>query len=140
MLNSGLNLFLLKRKPNQFWWTIVSLILIVPMGFYCKSYNGPWINWVNDSLAGLFYVIFWCLLVFLFLPNFKPLIISLWVLIITCTLEFLQLWHPPLLEYFRGFFLGGVILGTSFAWSDFPYYFLGSIIGWFWLRKISTLK
>jgi hypothetical protein len=58
------------------------------------------------------------------------------VLAATCVLEFLQLWHPPLPEAARGSFLGAAILGTTFDWTDFPYYFAGSGIGWFWLTQL----
>jgi hypothetical protein len=56
------------------------------------------------------------------------------VLLATCALEFLQLWHPPFLEYLRSSFIGRTVLGTSFAWLDFPYYVLGCWIGWLWMR------
>jgi hypothetical protein len=133
-------LVLFKKKSKQFWWTVISLVIIIPLGFYSKFYIGPWATWVNDSLAGGFYVIFWILLVFLLFPKLNPVTVASWVFLITCGLEFLQLWHPPFLEYLRHFFLGQVILGTSFAWPDFSYYFFGSIIGWFWLLQLNKLK
>jgi hypothetical protein len=115
-------------------WTVASLFIIVPLGFYSKLYSGPAANWVNNSLGGVFYEIFWCLLIFLFLDAGNPWVIAIWVLVLTCCLEFLQLWHPPFLELLRSNFIGRTILGTSFTWSDFPYYFLGCGIGWLWMR------
>jgi hypothetical protein len=53
---------------------------------------------------------------------------------VTCALEFLQLWHPPLLESLRSNFIGRTILGSYFDWSDFTYYFAGSALGYLWLR------
>ena len=119
-------------------WAVVSLLIIVPIGFYSKFYTGPAANWVNDSLSGVFYEIFWCILVFLFLHNTKPWIIATFVLMMTCLLEFLQLWHPPFLEFIRSYFIGRAVLGTSFTWSDFPYYFLGCSIGWLWMRWLQN--
>lgn len=121
-------------------WTLVSIAIIVPIGFYTKFYSGPAAHWVNDSLGGVFYVVFWCLLVFFFYQKGNPLHIAVTVLFITCILEFLQLWHPPFLEGMRGFFIGGVILGTTFSWWDFPYYFVGASIGWFWISKLNKLQ
>jgi hypothetical protein len=118
-------------------WTIVSLLIIVPVGFYAKFYTGPAANWVNNSLSGLFYVIFWCLLIFLMVAH-KPGVIALAVLLVTCTLEFAQLWHLPVLEFARSNFFGRTLLGTYFTWSDFPYYFLGCGIGWLWMRFLHT--
>ena len=121
-------------------WTLVSLIIIVPIGFYSKFYRGPAAAWVNDSLGGVFYEIFWCLLILLFLPKVKPWIIALCVLVVTCILEFMQLWHPPFLEILRSNFMGRTLLGTTFTWTDFPYYFLGSGIGWLWIKHLQTLE
>lgn len=118
--------------------TILSILIITPIGFASKFYRGPAAVWVNDSLGGTFYVMCWCLVAFLFFPKGKPGKIALTVLIITCLLEFMQLWHPPLLEWIRSYFIGATILGTSFVWSDFPYYFLGCGMGWLWLRRLAA--
>jgi len=117
-------------------WTLLSLLIIVPIGFFSKFYSGPADNWVNNSLGGVFYEIFWCLFIFLFYNKGKTLKIAALVLILTCILEFIQLWHPPFLEWIRSFFVGRTVLGTSFTWSDFPYYIIGSAIGWFWMKQL----
>lgn len=117
-------------------WTLTSLLIVVPIGFYSKFYAGPAAHWVNNSLSGVLYEIFWCLLIFLLLGDGNPGAIALPVLAVTCLLEFLQLWHPPFLEFLRSYFIGRTILGSSFTWSDFPYYFLGCGIGWLWMGKL----
>ena len=116
--------------------TLLSLCLIIPIGFYSKFYSGPGRDWANDSLGGVFYEIFWCLIIFLFSNRKSPWRIVLMVFLGTCALEFLQLWHPPFLEFLRSHFIGQTILGTTFAGSDFPYYFLGCGIGWAWIRYL----
>jgi hypothetical protein len=116
--------------------TVVSLLIVVPVGFYSKFYKGPGAEWVNDSLGGVFYEIFWCLLASLVRPLWKPPWIAGGVLAATCALEFLQLWRPAFLEFLRGYSLGATILGTTFDWTDFPYYFAGSGLGWLWLARI----
>ena len=118
----------------------VSLVAIVPIGFYCKFYRGPGARWVNDSLCGSFYEMFWCLVGFLLWPKTKPRSIARIVLGLTCILEFMQLWHPRLLEFLRSYFLGAAILGTSFDWSDFPYYFLGTGAGWLWVAMLAKRR
>lgn len=121
-------------------WTFISLIIIVPTGFASKFYQGPASAWVNDSLGGVFYEIFWCLVIFFISPRARPLIIGISVLFGTCILEFMQLWHPPFLEFLRSYFIGRTVLGTTFVWSDFPYYFIGSGIGWRWLSMLQKMK
>ena len=113
-------------------------MLIVPLGFYSKFYSGPAARWVNDSLGGVLYEIFWCLLIFLFFNTIKPRKIAVFVLFFTCFLEFLQLWHHPFLVSLRSSFIGQTVLGTSFVWSDFPYYFFGCGIGWGWMRRLDN--
>ena len=125
-----------REKKRSMLATIVSLVLIVPVGFYSKFYEGPASNWVNNSLGGVFYVIFWCLVAILALPRARPVIVAIVVLLVTCALEFLQLWHPAFLQAIRKHFLGRTVLGTTFAPTDFLYYFIGAFIGWLWLLSI----
>jgi hypothetical protein len=56
--------------------------------------------------------------------------IPLWVFIGTSLLEIFQLWHPWILEKIRSYFLGRTLVGTSFAWWDFPHYAMGCVLGW----------
>ncbi|MFZ5516826.1 MAG: DUF2809 domain-containing protein [Candidatus Zhuqueibacterota bacterium] len=126
----------MKGLSRRQFGTLISILLITPIGFYSKFYRGPAAHWVNDSLGGLFYEIFWCLVLYLFFSQSKPWLIASVVFFATCGLEFLQLWRPPFLEYLRGYFIGATILGTSFIWTDFPYYAAGSVLGWLWVKKI----
>ncbi|MBN2601780.1 MAG: DUF2809 domain-containing protein [Candidatus Marinimicrobia bacterium] len=120
-------------------WIILSIILITPIGFYSKFYNGYLHYWVNNSLGGVFYEIFWCLVLALFFRRLTSFQIAASVLIATCILEFLQLWHPPFLEALRHNFFGVTILGNAFTWSDFPYYFIGSFLGYFLIIKLKPV-
>jgi hypothetical protein len=116
--------------------TVLALIIIVPLGFYTKFYSGPAHIWVNNSLGGFFYEIFWVLLFSILLPKVRPVIIAMAVFFATCTLEFLQLWHPPFLQILRSNFIGRTILGNSFNLMDFPYYIAGSLAGYLILKII----
>jgi hypothetical protein len=121
-----------KRNRAMVFW----LWVIVPLGFYTKFYSGPAENWVHGSLGGVFYEIFWCLLAAWLFPRTAPGKIALAVLLCTCALEFLQLWHPAWLQVVRGYFIGQAILGDCFAWSDFLYYFIGGALGWLWIKGL----
>lgn len=123
-------------KSKKIRWTLISILIIVPPGIYSKFYSGQAARWVNNSLGDVLYVIFWCLFAFLFLSNTKPWKIATAVFAGTCFLEFLQLWHPPFLEFLRSNFMGRTILGTTFTWSDFPYYLVGCGIGWLWMKSL----
>lgn len=112
---------------------IISMAVIIVLGLWSKRYPGPARFWVNNSVSGIFYEIFWCLFFALLLPKTRPWVIAAWVLGVTCALEFSQLWHPAFLEPIRANFWGAALIGTTFVWSDFPYYFIGCGIGWGWL-------
>ncbi|MBF2006141.1 MAG: DUF2809 domain-containing protein [Chlorogloeopsis fritschii C42_A2020_084] len=116
--------------------TILSLAIILSIGLLYSHYRySTW--WLNQEVGGIFYQIFWCLFAFLFIPNRSSVWqIPLWALVITCLLEFMQLWHPPFLNWVRSFWWGKMLIGTAFTWADFPYYFIGSGLGWLWLRLI----
>ena len=75
-------------------------------------YEGPFASWVNDSLAGTIYVTFWCLAARLIFRSVKPARIAIYVLALTSSLEIMQLWHPPFLEYIRTFAPGWTLIGT----------------------------
>lgn len=126
--------------PNQARACIqysLSVLIVVAMGFLCKFYTGPFHQWFNNYGAAVFYEIFWCLFLFLLIRSREAVMaIPLWVFGITCGLEFLQLWHPLVLEQFRSTFLGRILIGTTFSWWDFPHYVLGCLLGWFWLQQI----
>ena len=112
------------------------LVITTILGFYSKFYQGPFAYWVNNSLGGVFYVIFWCLIFFIICPKYNPLNIVLLVFVVTTALEFLQLVHFSFLEYIRKYFLGRTLLGTSFTWSDIPYYMIGSLLAWLIIEKM----
>ena len=119
---------------------IIILLILVPSGFYTKIYSGQACDWVNDKLAGVFYEIFWCLVFYILLPKSKPVKIAIWVLIITCVLELVQLLDNAFLEIIRSNFIGQTIIGNSFTWSDFPYYFIGSVLGYLILKNLEKYK
>ena len=113
----------------------ISLLVVTPFGFAFKFYSGPGNWWFNDYGAGVLYETFWILLAFIFFPSKRSAnVIPIYVFVITCILEFLQLWHPPFLNTIRSSFLGSALIGTTFVWWDFPHYVLGCLAGWIWLR------
>lgn len=130
----------MSSMARQRWLALAGMAIAVPVGFGVKYYSGPGAQWANHSLAGAVYEIFWQFAVLFCLPRARPWKIALWVFVATCGIEFLQLWKPPLLEALRANFAGRAILGSTFAWSDFPYYILGSVAGWGILTRLGQLE
>ena len=110
------------------------LAVVSLLGVYTRFYSGPASVWVNHYLGGVFYVIFWCLLVTVKWPNLNPLKIVISVLLASSIVECLQFWNPPLLAAIRRSIPGQILLGTTFDPADFVYYLLGSGISLILLR------
>lgn len=119
---------------------LISIVVIVPLGYIIRFSQGPLPEWMNDLLGSVAYEIFWVLFFLLLFPKASPLRVALGVCFATCGLEFLQLWKPPLLQAARATLIGRLVLGNNFAWSDFPSYFIGSFLGWLGGRSLRYFK
>jgi Protein of unknown function (DUF2809) len=113
------------------WRMLESAIALIPLGYFIRFY-GPGPEWLNDALGSVTYEMFWITLGLGIWPKIRPLHMAAVVGIATSLLEFLQLWHPPVLQALRHTLLGRLILGTTFSWLDFPAYAGGSILGLWW--------
>lgn len=114
---------------------LISMGMIVPLGYVVRFYQGGQ-AWLSDAFGSIAYEIFWILLVVFLFPQVSLLRTAIGVCLVTCGLEFLQLWQPPFLQVARDTLVGRLILGNTFSWSDFPSYFVGSVLGWIWVRLL----
>ncbi len=117
----------------------IALAVVVPLGFALKfAYRGPGATWAANHAAGVLYEVFWVAAVCLVFPRLSPWRVAAGVLAATCFLEFLQLCRARWLVSIRSTLLGGMLLGDSFDWWDFPHYVAGCTIGWAaaaWCRR-----
>jgi len=118
---------------------LVSMSIIVPLGYVIRFAQAPTFPWLNDAIGSIAYEIFWVLLVAFLSPRTSLRAIAVGVCLTTCGVEWLQLWHPPFLEAARATLAGRLILGNNFNWFDFPPYFIGSGLGWLWARSAQRL-
>ncbi len=118
----------------------IIFLWLIPLGFASKAYHGAASGWVNNFAGGILYEIFWCVLIFFFWPRRKGLTIATVVFLGTSLLEFLQLWHPKILEIIRSTSPGKILLGTTFSWLDFPHYLAGCLIGYFIIIHLGSRK
>lgn len=110
---------------------LISIIIITPLG-YIVRFAGD--GWLNDLFGSVAYQILWVLLLALLAPQASLLWIAVGVCLASCAIEFLQLWQNPSYLAARATFLGRLILGNTFLWSDFPGYFIGGAMGWAWAK------
>lgn len=136
MLSFGLTKILLQKITIRNL-TILSLFVSFLLGLLTKFYTGYAQFLVNNYVSSIPYETCWCLLLFWLIPTRNAVHkIPIWVFIVTCIVECLQLWHPPFLELLRSNLLGKLILGSQFDPGDFIAYVIGSFLGWLWLRQI----
>lgn len=111
------------------------LLITIAVGLLLKYYHGRYSDFFNNSLAGTAYVIFWIIFFKIIFIRTNHIKITLIVTLITCLLEFLQLYNPPVLIFLRSYWLGKTLLGTTFNWLDFPFYFLATPVAAFIIAR-----
>ncbi len=114
---------------------LISVVLLVPLGFWVRFYQGGQAYW-NDLLGAIAYEMFWILWLLLVYPTLAIWQVAIGVFLGTSFFEFLQLWHPPLLEAMRATFIGRLLLGTTFNWADFLSYAIGCLAGGLWATPL----
>lgn len=112
----------------------VAVVGIIPLGLATKMYQGIGQAWVEHFLGDVLYQMLWIMLICLIWVRASAAKVAISVFLAASAIEFLQLWQPPFLQMARSSVLGKLILGTTFTWWDFPYYFLGSVFGWLWIH------
>ncbi|MEM8718960.1 MAG: DUF2809 domain-containing protein [Cyanobacteria bacterium P01_G01_bin.39] len=134
-------------KADRRMLILLCLIVITPLGLLSKAYTGIGQQWVQDYSGDILYEIFWCLVIFWFMYPVKDLNklrnitikIALWVFVITSIIEVSQLWFHLVPDAIRSSLVWRLLLGSSFAWWDFPHYAFGSLIGWWIIYQIGCL-
>jgi hypothetical protein len=117
---------------NRMHCTLLLLLALIPIGLLGRKLPGIF----GETCGGVFYVLFFALLLTLPFPKLAPLKVVLIAYIYTCIVEFLQLWHP--LDPFRATLLGKILLGSNFDPMDFIYYTLGGFVSWGVLTRVHS--
>ncbi len=119
---------------------LINILAIVPLG-YIVRFGHILPEFISDAGGGIAYELFWILLVLTIFPRANIRITAISICLATCAIEFLQLYQPPWLQAIRATLPGRLVLGTTFSWSDFPPYFIGSALGLLWtyyLDRVAT--
>lgn len=111
----------------------IIIAVIVPVGLLARSYRagadwttlfGFLATYLGDALwPVLFYFVGRMLL-----PQASTRALVTFTLGITLTLEFSQLWKPPILQWLRAQPVIGFVLGNRFIWSDVACCIVGTVI------------
>lgn len=114
----------------------VGMVGIIPLGYWVRFstvLNAPLLQDIGGSLA--YQVLVMMAAAFLW-PRVSPGRCAAGVFVFSSAIEFLQLCKAPALLAVQRTWLGRVILGNTFLWSDFPPYAVGCVLGWWVLRGL----
>ena len=104
-------------------------ILIIPIGLSTRKKP----QWYFSLIADYGGDVFWATMfffIFRFLwPENARWKIALYTFLFSLAIEISQLYHAVWIDKIRATFLGSMLLGNTFLWSDILCYFVGTIIG-----------
>lgn len=106
------------------------LVAVVPLGFATKIIETDAVPWINNSLGGLFYVMYWIIFFLIIFPATPVAKLTSIVFSITCLLEFSQLLQTDLLNELRSHYIIRTIIGNSFNKADFIFYIAGALLSY----------
>lgn len=111
------------------WRSALGAALLAPLG-YSLRFAPQLPEWLRDASGGTLYVAFWALAAGVVWPLASALRLAGGALVFTCMVEALQLWHPAWLDTLRRTLPGRLVLGSTFAWGDFPPYVAGALLAY----------
>jgi hypothetical protein len=115
-----------KMKRNRSFYFVAGCI-VVPLALASRQYSASLPEFLKKNSADTL----WALMVFIVLgwiyPRWSTLRVSVSALLISYAVEISQLYHRPWIDNLRHTWLGGLILGYGFLWSDLVCYTIGVI-------------
>lgn len=107
---------------------IISAVIIIGLGIASRKIMGfPYFvyEYVGDVLwAANLYMVFR-----IFFPREKISLMAFISFVTSVLVEFSQVYHAPWIDSFRNTFIGGMLIGYGFLWSDILCYAIGTAIG-----------
>jgi glycopeptide antibiotics resistance protein len=110
-------------------------ILLPPIGYVIR-FSPVLPEWFRNLWGNVAYEMLWIFVALSIAPKLRPKAVAVAVCLITFVIEFLQLWHHPVLEAARSTLPGRLILASGFDPIDLLQYVLGSAIGWWWASRL----
>jgi hypothetical protein len=109
---------------------VILFLLTIPIGLATRKQP----QWFYKPIAEYGGDILWATLFFFFFRFFFPAKklgqIALYTYAFAVAIEVSQLYHAPWIDTIRVTFLGKMILGFGFLWSDIVCYGIGVLLGW----------
>jgi len=116
-------------KNRRLLYFILSL-LIIPVGLSTRKEPQWYFSFIADYGGDVLWSTMFFLLFRFFFPANQLWKIALYTFSFSVVVEISQLYHAAWIDNIRHTFLGSMLLGFSFLWSDILCYFAGTITGW----------
>ncbi len=115
---------------------LIALGLLILVGGAMKLSG---VTWLANSVGGVLWVLFFAGVGLLPRPRRDAAIPAAGAAFgLACLVEISQLADVAGLESIRRTFPGRLLVGTTFAWSDFVYYALGAVAAWCLARRLTA--
>jgi glycopeptide antibiotics resistance protein len=115
---------------------LIGMVSIIPFGYCVRFSTQLHAPLLQDIVGSVAYQILLMMVVAFISPRLSLVKNAIGVFIVSSAIEFQQLCQLPFLVAVRATWVGRVILGNTFLWSDFPPYALGCLLGWIILRTL----
>jgi hypothetical protein len=121
---------------------ILGLFVVIPVGLSTKFMqgSGPLFEWWRDSAGDFLYQIALMLVMLVIRPKLPIVPLAWGTFFYSSIIEFTQLIRTPWLDALRLTIFGRLVLGSTFVWDDFIYYFLGSWLGCWLIAEVKRMK
>jgi hypothetical protein len=119
----------LRCKPYRLA-LLIGMVGIIPFGYCVRFSTQLHAPLLQDIVGSVAYQILLMMVVAFIFPRLSLVKSAVGVFIASSVIEVLQLCRAPFLVTVRSTWIGRVILGNTFLWSDFPPYVLGCLVGW----------
>ncbi len=113
----------MSKETRRRFLAVIVISTVIPLGLFARSHrSGTDPSTLPGFLAAYAGDTLWPIMFYfagmLLLSGASRVMLAIFALSITLTLEFGQLWNPPLLLWLRQQPIIGFVLGNSFVWSD----------------------
>jgi len=127
-----------RRLYRRRQWAAAALAISAALGLAVKLHPVPAVPQIGDHLGGVFYVLFWAMLLFFLWPYPRAITpITLAVVLATFAVELSQKLELSWIEKLRIAFLGRVLLGHHFDMTDLPAYAIGGAFAFLLMHRIA---
>ena len=125
------------NRNRSFYFPLILIVIV--LGIIARDNMAP--HGIHPYLGDTLYGLMWFLVFGFLFKDIAPWKAFVMGMLACYTIEALQLYDSPFLDYIKTYEIGALLLGFTFSWSDIMSYTLGGILGitaeYHYLKKLS---